>query len=266
MESRTIAMKVEKSTLVSELQQIIKSWINEKPKIRSVAGLARATRVTDATIRRLLNTNAKIVDDSILKLLVHVFESHTFDAISASLATKPETLKWFHRHYSFMKAAPSPLFQYSPIAEEMAVNPMAFSVYSTVLIFSKVSPDYIKDQFGMRGIVELEKMISKDILFVKDNNIYIKKDLYLKIQKTQMVRLMPDLMKFFFKEDHIINAYLLEIRTVSKKGYQELMSLYSKLSHEMVALFDKNPGDIPIIAAGFLDSFTTQPYFKDDIK
>lgn len=253
----------EKNKLVSEIQDVLNSWLNEKPETRSVASLSRATGVADPAIRRLMNNNIKINDDAIFKLLAYIFDVQTFDGISSALSKNPEALKWFEKNYAYLKTSTAlAAYKHSPVADEVAANAMTYSVYNVVLALKSVPSGYIKEQFGMRGEIELENLLKKGLLLQKDGEIHVKDDALLKFTKEQTVQLLPEITKVFFKADHEFNARSLEISAVSKDGYNEIMDAYENFLNQISNIYKNRPGNIPVVVAGFFDSLTTQPYFE----
>lgn len=256
-------MEIEKTKFIAEVQGVINSWIQTKPETRNVAHLSRETGVTDSSIRRLMNNGTKISDDSIYKLLGHVAQTFEFDTFLNSFSRAPQIQKWFERNYSYLKKSPSlSIYKPSPLAEEMTLNPIAFAVFSSILALKKVPVSYIKDQFGMRGEIELEKIMQKGLLFQQGDSVCIKEDIFLKITSEQTVALLPELTKTFFKPDHQYNARALEIGAVSKEGYIKIMDIYGKFLEEISSIYINHSGEIPVVVAGFFDSLTTQPYFE----
>lgn len=254
---------VEKTKLVEEIQDVLNSWLNEKSDVRSVASLSRATGVADSSIRRLLNSGIKIQDDSVFRLISHVFDIQTFEGISNSLVTKPETLKWFQKSYAYMKeSAVLQQYKYSPTADVISENPISLSIYSLISESRKISPGYIKEQFGAIGDFELEKLLQKQVVFLEEDGSLRAKDSMLKLTKDQVVDNLPDLTRIFLKKDHDFNGRILDISSVSKQGYIKMMDAVDKFANEISQIEKDNPGDIPVITAGFLDTLTTAPYFE----
>jgi hypothetical protein len=125
-----------------------------------------------------------------------------------------------------------------------------------------ITTQYIKDQYGLRGELELEKLIEKQFVTIADGKL-IAKEQRLKITREQAINLLPDITKLYLKKDHIYNARALEIESVSKTGYIKLMDIYETFLGEVSTTLNNNPGDIPVVVAGFFDSLTTQPYFEE---
>lgn len=253
----------EKNKLVSEIQDVLNSWLNEKPEVRSVASLSRATGVADPAIRRLMNSNVKINDDAIFKLLAYIFDVQTFNGISVALSQKPEALKWFERSYAFMKnSAALQQYKHTPTADIISNNPVALAVYALISEMENVSIAYIKEQFGAVGEFELEKMLQKEVVFLETNGSLRVKDLMLKLTKDQVIDNLPDLARLFFKKDHEFNARILNFASVSREGYVKLMDIVDAFSAEVAQVAKDYKGEIPVVTAGFFDSMTTVPYFE----
>ena len=254
---------IEKNKLVGEIQDILTAWLKEKPEVRTVASLSRATGVTDPTIRRLMNNNVKINDDAIFKMLAHIFEVQTFDGISAALEKKQEVLKWFERSYSYLKNAPElEAYKNIPFANEITLNPIAFSVFALVSSLPVTTTELIKEQFGVRGEVEMEKLIQQGVLGISESKVFVRNEKKVRIDKDQAISLLPEITRTYLKKDSIHNYRALEVEAVSQEGYVALMDLFSKFLNDVHAIYNDKPGNIPVIVAGFLDTFTTQPYFE----
>ncbi len=121
---------VDKERFIVELQDIIKTWIKEKPG-RTIASLARATNMADTTLRRLVKDNKKIVNEFIFVILTHIFDMKTFEDMVEVLENnnKPETTKWFHRHFSHLRKIPSILEDKGPsMLEPLSINLIAYPV------------------------------------------------------------------------------------------------------------------------------------------
>ncbi len=258
----------DKAKLIMELQSIVNTWIGEKPK-RSVASLARATGVADPALRRLLNSSTKPFDDSIFRILTYILHDETFDGVAKILKdyNKVETLKWFSRHFSFLKMFPlPPEHKYTSITDQVAANLDSYFIYNLVLVLERVSEKYILKQIGITGELELDRMIDLGILCEDNGDIYLKENVSLKFTKEQVARLLPEVSKVFFKASHGRNSRALEVGAVTIDGYNKLTDIYNHFLHEVQTVYREKPGDIPVIVAGFFDSFTKQPYFNDNKK
>lgn len=251
-----------KNQLVEEVQKVFQLWKNEKPELRTIAHLSRETGVTDSALRRLLNQNSKISDDSIYKVLVHILGVSGYDNMLQSLGDFPESRKWFQRHFSYLKAAPA-LQEYKPsyIAEEITESASSYAVYKYICAHQDIGKNEILNQFGLRGEIELNKLIDKNLVQVLNEKLVVK-DKKISITKDQAIGLLPKLMEFSLKREHIYNAVVLEIEGVSKEGYVEMMDAYETFLNNITQIIKNRPGGIPVVAAGFLDTFTCQPYFK----
>lgn len=253
----------EKNKLVGEIQDILLSWINGKPEVRSVANLSRSTGVTDSAIRRLLNGGAKIADDSIFKILAHVYDQREYDKLFASLEGKLEVQKWFSKNYAYLKKAPV-LQEYIPssLAEEVTESTFKYSVYKYLAAReTPVGFREVKEQFGKKGEIEVERLIVNKLVAV-ENDFLIVKDKKIRFTKDQVADLLPELTRIYFKRDHAFNGRILEVEGVSKAGYIKILDLYDAFIDGLTTAIKNNPGEIPLIVSGFMDTFTTEPYFE----
>ena len=255
-------IEFEKTKLVAEIQNALNSWINEKPETRSVAHLSRETGVTDSSLRRLLNGDVKISDDSIFKLLSFTSAEYKYENFLKFFQSKPEIQKWFIKNYSYMRPFQAlQSYKPTPIAEEITANPIMFSVYMLVSSVNGVRSADVKEQFGVRGELELEKLLEKGLIRL-DGETLIAKENKIKFSKDQAIDLIPELARMFLKKDHVYNYRSLEVEGVSKQGYQEICDIYEKFLGDVSEVMKNRSGNIPVIVAGFFDSFTTQPYFE----
>lgn len=254
---------IEKNKLVGEIQDILTAWLNEKTEVRTVASLSRATGVTDPAIRRLKNNNVKINDDAIFKLLAHIFEVQTFDGISAALEKHPDTLKWFERNFSYLKKSPNlQAYKISNISDLISQNVISLAIFSLVSSKNNLRQSYIKEQFGVIGEFELEKLITEKVIAVNANGELRVEDKKIILSKDQVASLLPDLAKMFFKAEHKYNGRILNIESVSIQGYNKLLDAVDAFNEQVRAITNENYGEIPVVTAGFLDTLTTVPYFE----
>jgi hypothetical protein len=253
----------DKTNLIYEVKEVFSSWTNENAELRTVAYLSRETGVSDSSIRRLVNSDIKILDDSLFKLLTYISGVYEYQAFLDYFSDKSEISNWFTINYSYMKKSLAlQEYRFCTSTNEVAASAMAYSVYNVILVLGHVSFSFIRDQFGMRGEIELENLIAKGFLLADANGVVVKEDKLLKFTKEQVASLLPDISKTFFKVDHDFNARSMEVGAVSKNGYTAIMNTYQKFLGEVAEIYKESPGNIPVIVAGFFDSLTTQPYFE----
>lgn len=250
-----------RDNVVKDIQSIIKNWIDEKPSIRSIAYLSRQTCVTDSSLRRLTAQNIKISDDSLFEILKSIFMSETYEEILRNLNNYPDASNWFQKNFSYLRKIPVPLEKMtSPIADEITDSTNAFYIYSYLCAKPGINISEIEHQFGTRGAIETLKLVSKGVVLQKDQLLY-PKEFEFQLSKKQVSHLLPELSKDFFKVDHPYNVRILETKGISKNGYIQAMDLYEEFLDRLLSILKENPGSIPVIAAGFFDSFTKEPYF-----
>ncbi len=253
----------EENKLVSEVQDVLNSWLNEKPEVRSVASLSRATGVADPAIRRLMNSNVKINDDAIFRLLSHVYGVFTFAELSSAMAGKSELLKWFHRHFAYLEKAPvMQEYKQGTISDAIAENAISVAIFSIVSSSTQISQNKVREQFGAVGEYELEKLIEKKIISISDGGYLAVAEKNIMLSKEQVVSLLPDLTRIFFKKDHAYNGRILNMESVSKEGYNKILDAVDGFNEQITSIAKHHSGDIPVITAGFFDTLTTIPYFE----
>lgn len=255
----------EKNKFVGELQEVLNSWFKEKPDVRSVASLSRATGVTDPAIRRLMNSSVKINDDYIFKLLTHICGASDYDTFLSTFGGKREIQAWFTRNFSYLKKAPAMQeYRVSKVTEDIVLNPISFSVFALVSSLPVTTVSLIKEQLGVRGEIEMEILIQKNILGIVDDKVIVRDGNKVRLDKEQTIQLLPEITRTYLKKDSIHNYRALEIEAVSQVGYGDLMDLFAKFLNDVHTIYKTKPGNIPAIVAGFVDTFTVQPYFEGD--
>ena len=252
----------DKYKLITEVQEILSHWQKEKPETRTIAHLARETGVSESSIRRLQNGGVKIADDSIYKLLSFISGEYKYKEFLSYFGQRIEVQNWFTRNYAFMAHSASiQEYKPSPVSSVIATNPIMFSVYMLISSVENMTAKGIMEQFGLRGEIELENLLSKGLVILDGSSLKVK-DKNIKITKDETISLLPDLTKMYLKRDHEYNYRSLEIEGVDKDGYLEICTIYEKFLGDVSDVFKNRPGEIPVIVAGFFDSFTTHPYFE----
>lgn len=256
-------VQLDTTKLVKEIQEVLSSWLNEKPDTRSVAYLSRETGVSDSAIRRLLNSDVKIADDSIYKLLTHICRANDYDTFLGLFTGKKNIQVWYSKNFAYLKKAPAlEAYKPTPIAEIISENPISLSVYGIISSMKGLTQSYIKEQFGVIGEFELEKLVQKEIVTINSDGILFAKAGKVKITKEQVIANLPALSMIFFKKDHVFNGRILNIESVSLDGYKKLMDAMDKYIDDVSTIVKENSGEIPVITAGFMDTLTTVPYFE----
>ncbi len=258
-----------KLRFIKELQTIINTWISEN-QVRTVASLARGARVSDVAVRRLLNNDRKIVNESVFNLIAYIYGHRSFTGIAEALRNNNRSmvLEWFIKYYSYMKKAPFlESHIYTPVCDIVAADPMVYFVYSVVLGLERVSEEHFQKEFGWPAGAALKKLLEKGLLSQKENMVTIEGEtIHLKFTKEQVAHLLSNICGLFFKPDHDHNAQHLETGTLSKEGYGDLINLHVEFGNSVQNLYRTKPGDIPVISAGFSDTLTARPYFNDENK
>ncbi len=257
----------DKIRFIKELQTIIRTWIRGN-KVRTVASLARGAKVSDVSVRRLLNNDRKIVNESVFNIISWIYDQSTFEGMVKALEKddKPIVLEWFIKYYSYMRKYP--VLQenkYIPVSDVVTGSPMAFFGYLLTLVLDQVSRKRFQQEFGGPAIAELDKLIKKCFLQEIEGMVSIQGEaVSLKFTKEQVAYLLPELCKMFFKPDHDFNAQHLEVGALSKEGYNDLRDFHLEFLAKIQTLYRTKPGNIPVISAGFSDTFTSRPYFTNE--
>ena len=256
-------LNFDKSKLITEIQNALSEWQSMKPDVRTIAYLARETGVTESSIRRISNNGIKIADDSIFKLLSFICGEYKYEKFLQYYHQKNEVKKWFMRNYSYMANSPA-LQEYKPtsISADLAANSISYSVYMYIRSLSSVTSADIKEQFGVRGEIELEKQISKGHIKQEGENLRTVNQEKILFSKDEIIDLIPSIATSYLKKDHLYNSGILETGGLSKEGYIKMMDIQQDFLEKTVQIYQDYPGSIPSVTVGFFDSFTQHPYFE----
>lgn len=249
-----------KNELVKEVNGLIQRWSDERPQVRTLAHLGREAKVSDSALRRLKNQNAKIADDMLFRIVSVIYESSEFTELKQKTNTLPNTSKWLLRNYSFMESvSPMQEYKYTELSDEVVVSPIGFSIFGLVSSIDNVGKDYIKDQFGLRGIAEAELLVEKGILHL-NQNVYTLGTHHNKVKfsKKAVISLMPEITRLYLKADSDLNAAIFEVNGVSEEGYSKLSMAFQNLINVSAQIINQHQGNIPVVMSGFIDTMTTQ--------
>ena len=81
----------------------------------------------------------------------------------------------------------------------------------------------IREQFGVRGEIELEKQISKGYINQVGDKLRVVNQDKIHFSKDEIIELIPSISSNYLKKDHLYNAGLLETGGLSKEGYLKMM-------------------------------------------
>lgn len=133
--------------------------------MRSLAHLARESNVSDSALRRLKNQKTKISDDMILRVLKAITQSSSFLDISKQIASYRNLDGWLRQHYAYLeKIEAGTSSVHRSLNDIICENIVTLSIFSWVSSLKSVNKDYIRDQFGLRGLFEAEKLIESEII------------------------------------------------------------------------------------------------------
>lgn len=249
-----------KTELIEEINALIQRWSDERPQTRTLAHLSRETGVSDSALRRLRNQKAKISDDMLYRILDTIFERSEFAELKNKVSGSPAISKWLMRHYSFLETIPALAeFKFTEASDEIVVNPIAFSVFALVSSIEGITQEYLKEQFGIRGLQEANALVEKSIIKF-DGKAYVmtSESNKVKISKSAVVSLMPELTKLYLKEDSTISAEILTVCGLSTEGYYKLTSAVNDFISVSRKIMNEHQGNTPVILSGFVNTMTVQ--------
>lgn len=250
-----------KTELIEEINALIQRWSDERPQTRTLAHLSRETGVSDSALRRLRNQKVKISDDMLYRVVNTIFENPKFSDLKTKVSQLPTVSKWLMRHYSFLENTPGVEdYKYTEVSDEIVLNPIAFSVFALVSSIDGVTKEYLKEQFGLRGVLEADSFVKKSIFDLKDG-IYVlgSASNKVKISKNAVISLMPELTKLYLNTDSEVDQYIFECDGLTKNGYLELSNAMVDFYKRSAEIISRNKGNIPFILSGFLNTMTVDP-------
>ena len=257
---------LERLELINEIKSHIDMWLAAKPN-RNITSLAREAGVSESCTRRIYNNNSVPKNDNLMKILVVLSGESSIERLRKHFESQAQVLKFLMNNYSFLESA-SFVDDATPLLrDEIHIEDYhSFLVYAFASNRTPITPANVTTMLGVIGELALEDLVEKGLIKVNSNNYLEPKVKNLRPSKDLIKRHLPDIAKMFFKLDNPFNCHILQSETVSKKGYGLAMDAFEKFLAEIGNVIQNNPGEVPLVVAGFLDTLTLKPYFKEEAK
>ncbi|QDK44680.1 hypothetical protein DOM22_05645 [Bdellovibrio sp. ZAP7] len=255
---------MDRTNLVTEVKGQIDTWLSAKES-RSVTALARAAGVSESCVRRLCNDDRSPLPDNMLKILMAVSQKSSIEDLKTHFESSNGIQRFLLHNYSFLEKATyidscTPLLEKEKSIDEY----LPFVVYLMSANRTRIHKNEITRLLGLMGEMALDSLVSDGFLKIEADGIITALVTDVRPSKELIRKHLPDLTKMFFKLDHDFNGFALMSESVSKKGYGLAMDVYEKFLADMGEVIQNNPGEVPLIVSGFMDTLTIEPYFRKE--
>lgn len=257
---------MERLGLINEVKGLVDGWLAANAT-RNITALAREAGVSESCVRRLYNNNSVPQNDNLMKLLTVLSGQSSIGNLRKHFESQKSVINFLMSNYSFLETA-SFINESKPLLEEEVYieDYHSFLVYAFSSNRTPITAADIKDMFGMVGEMALEGLIAKGLIKINSTNYLEPKVKNIRPSKELIKKHLPEITKMFFKLDNPFNCHILHAETVSKKGYGLAMDAFEKFLAEIGNVIQNHPGEVPLVVAGFLDTLTLKPYFKEESK
>lgn len=246
---------------VDALKVMINDWISLDSK-RSKTSLARASDVSEATIRRIVNDGILPLPHNICKIVSFIKGISTnHDLIEKSGDALAPVLS-FHLPYLAFEASKE--YSRLSIDAEQALNSP-----TKRLIFTKsgacndgVLADQIISEFGKYGIKEANELVSLKLLKFLDNRYFVSDEFRDFSMSPELSKLtILEMVKLYFKEHFETNYSFNVTDGVSLSGYNSVMDVMQEAHERISKIVKENPGKYPLFVTGVMDTLTVDNAF-----
>jgi len=257
---------LERLELINEVKGLIDAWLATNAN-RNITSFARESGVSESCVRRLYNNNTVPQNDNVMKMLTVLSGQSSIEGLKRHFDSQKNICKFLLSNYSFLESATF-IDQCKPLLNEEAhiEDYHAFLVYALASNRTTITALDIKNMLGLVGEMALEELIAKGQISISASNYLEPKIKNIRPSKELIKKHLPDLTKMFFKLENQYNCHVLMSETISKKGYGLAMDVYEKFLADMGHVIQNNPGEVPLVVAGFMDTLTLKPYFKEESK
>ena len=246
---------MKKENILNELRSEIDEWVEQKEN-RNIVLLAKKSDVNETSIRRAYNQQSLLKSDNLLKLLVYLKNEPRLTALINSC---PD-----HIASSLKNSFPHLMMNESRKTEVAFELDEALNDFYSYVIYKRIShKDCISKQdifswLGELGKTKLDELIGREIITEDANGVLhaIKNDFSL--SPRLLKRHTHKLIDVFFKPDDIIDGGPGMLRNISESvnvnGYKRVQEVLLEASNEILKTINANPGKIPLVYVGMLDS------------
>lgn len=248
---------MKKENILNELRSEIDEWLQQKEN-RNIVLLAKKSDVNETSIRRAYNQQSLLKSDNLLKLLVYLKNEPRLKSL---VNRCPESISCYLKssfpHLMMNESAKT------EIAFELdeALNDFySYVIYKRISHRDCVSRQNIFSWLGELGETKLEELIGREIITEDINGVLhvIKNDFSL--SPHLLKRHTHKLIDVFFKPDEIVDGGPGMLRNISESvnidGYKRVQEVLLEASNEVLKTINANPGKIPLVYVGMLDSMS----------
>ncbi len=250
---------------ITSVKELVNFWINSK-STRNATGLARSCEVSEACIRRVLNSNALPMHENLFKIVSFIFNDlekaiileHCTSEFIETLKVKLPYLNFTNNSYN--------AFTIKELECILTDFPKRI-IFELSSINSGLPVEKAIEMFGSYSDSIIEEFINKKIVSIVDNKIVCDQTLKNHVWSTSFSKkLCVDSINYFYKENSNLNFLFLQNEGISVKAYGEIMDILSDASKKIYNIILENPGEIPASISCTLDTLTFESVFKKDLQ
>ncbi len=246
-----------KENILNELRSEIDEWIAQKEN-RNIVQLAKKSDVNETSIRRAYNQQSLLKSDNLLKLLVYLKD----EARLTKLINRcPESIaRYLKNSFPHLMMNESSGTKVAFELDEALNDFYSYVIYKRISHRDCVSRQNIFSWLGELGKTKLDELIGREIISEDINGTLhaVKSDFSL--SPNLLKRHTHKLIDVFFKPDQIINGGPGMLRNISESvnidGYKRVQKVLLNASNEILKTINENPGEIPLVYVGMLDSMS----------
>lgn len=250
-----------KEEAVKTLQGIVQGYLDKSPR-RSIASLARDSRVGETSLRRLMNDGVLPINDNIVKIVATIKDAVTNRDLVANQDQSVVDLIQYALPYKMFDFIKDYAIVSASVEESLGSS-------TKKLIFAKasagagISKSEIKDDFGRLGLVAAEELSSSGLLIDLGDSFKVAPEYGMHTLSLAATKdLLAAAVKAYYKPETQTNYGFAVYESVTSKTYGEIMGIYEDAFKRVVELVKQNPGDVPVFAGGFMDTMTTSNFFE----
>lgn len=255
-----IEIQSSKINAAADLYVLVNSWLEEKPN-RNISILSRVSGVSETSIRRIMNNKTFPTNDNLMKVLTAIFDEVRHKDILEKLPLSLSQYIKFNLPFFTFEGHDTRTNAYS--LDNILSNSEMELIFIRCSISSGLKKTDMTEEFGTRGLNAVNELISLGLLS-EDNGLLFSKHNNSTISTALSKRVAISCLTKFYREYAETNRFFAEFDSVSILGYGKVMDVIGEANKNILKIMRENPGNIPIVASGFVDKFTQKNVFNEE--
>lgn len=246
---------------VKSLQDLVNKWMDLSPA-RSVAALARSSSVSDSSLRRLMNDNVLPSNENVGKIMHYLLgATKNRDLVENNDQTVVDLVKFVMPFKAFEAVKDYSVI--APSVEEALDSSTKQLIFAKASVGKGIMKQEILEDFGKLGIKASEDLLKKGLLISSGEVFTVTPECSKHSISLEMTKEILSLaIQTYYKPETDTNFVHATYDSVSKQGYGQIMDVYMKAYNDILSIIKEQPGNVPVIAGGFIDTMTTSDFFE----